>query len=492
MHQYIGSALDKVRELAILPLQHQHVLKHLNIDLPRGVLIYGPSGCGKTLLTQHVVYEANMNAVQISNIDQIDEVIQKHPCIGIVEDIDSKQHLGESLIAKWSSIPRGTIIIATSALVTNTSLRRSFDYEIQVSVPNKKDRLSLLKHLTKDVKCTNLDLNRIAIITAGLTGRDINKLIQRAGLFCLRNAINKGTIDGISISEQDINNALLDILPCPVLPMAKLDDIAGLHAVKSELIAITHGAHYYEKFGKTQPKSVLFFGPSGCGKTTLARAFANELDADLITISPLTLMKEKDLVKSPCVIINDIFMTAKARSPVVLHFEDIFEEQWKSFVDAITCEMKIIEKDALYVIMETSRPSLLSDRTFISFDAKFFVPLPDQEARMMILKKLLENTETVPNDDIKTLARVTSEFSGSDLQSLVQHAVKEAVQEAVNIDQQENFVVQRRHFEYPLQCHRRGHHHTSALLKEFAPYNNAEVGAAKDATKSNDDDDLYN
>lgn len=109
------------------------------------------------------------------------------------------------------------------------------------------------------------------------------------------------------------------------VPNVSWDDVGGLENVKRELqelvqYPVEHPDKFL-KFGMTPSKGVLFYGPPGCGKTLLAKAIANECQANFISIKGpelLTMWFGESEAN-----VRDIFDKARAAAPCVLFFDEL-------------------------------------------------------------------------------------------------------------------------------------------------------------------------
>jgi transitional endoplasmic reticulum ATPase len=109
------------------------------------------------------------------------------------------------------------------------------------------------------------------------------------------------------------------------VPTTTWEDVGGLEGVKSELQELVQypveHPEKFEKFGMSPSKGVLFYGPPGCGKTLLAKAIANECQANFISIKGpelLTMWFGESEAN-----VRDIFDKARQSAPCVLFFDEL-------------------------------------------------------------------------------------------------------------------------------------------------------------------------
>ena len=108
--------------------------------------------------------------------------------------------------------------------------------------------------------------------------------------------IDAEILDAMAVTQENFRTALGTSNPSALretvveVPNVTWDDIGGLEGVKRELQEVVQYPvefpEKFEKFGMSPSKGVLFYGPPGCGKTLLAKAIANECQANFISIKP--------------------------------------------------------------------------------------------------------------------------------------------------------------------------------------------------------------
>lgn len=229
----------------------------------------------------------------------------------------------------------------------------------------------------------------------------------------------------------------------PKRPKLGFDDIGGLEAVKAQMrrkiIAPFLNKGLFQQFRRKSGGGILMYGPPGCGKTMLARALAQECQAEFINVSaagvlePLVGLAEKRLA--------EIFAEARRKRPVVLFFDEIealaqkrqFESTAKvnSVVSVLLTEMDGFESENEGVLLlgATNVPWSLDSafRRPGRFDRSIFVPPPDKVARRFILDALLRERPVEAGINLGPVIERTVGFSGADLASLVETAVDFAI-----------------------------------------------------------------
>ncbi|KAH9464744.1 hypothetical protein Pst134EB_004257 [Puccinia striiformis f. sp. tritici] len=238
------------------------------------------------------------------------------------------------------------------------------------------------------------------------------------------------------------------------VPSVTWDDIGGLEKVKQELQeTVQYPVEHPEKFlkyGMSPSKGVLFYGPPGTGKTLLAKAIANECQANFISIKGpelLTMWFGESEAN-----VRDVFDKARAAAPCVMFFDEldsIAKARGGSSGDAggagdrvlnqILTEMDGMNaKKNVFVIGATNRPDQIDPALLRPgrLDQLIYIPLPDETSRESILKAALKKSPLAPSISLRFLAQSTHGFSGADLTEICQRAAKLAIRESIDKDMQ--------------------------------------------------------
>jgi len=230
--------------------------------------------------------------------------------------------------------------------------------------------------------------------------------------------------------------------------------IGGLEKTKKELQELVQYPvefpEKFEKFGQGASKGVLFYGPPGCGKTLLAKAIANECQANFISIKGpelLTMWFGESEAN-----VRQVFDKARGASPCVLFFDEIDSIGKKRgsgggdaggagdrVINQLLTEMDGMgKKKNVFIIGATNRPELLDSALMRPgrLDQIIYIPLPDLGARLGVLKSSTRKSPIHKDVDLKYLAEFTDGFSGADLSEICQRAAKFAISESIQNDMQ--------------------------------------------------------
>ncbi len=503
--------IQRIREMVELPLKHPELFRHLGIEPPKGVLLYGPPGCGKTLLAKAVANESNAHFISISGpeimskyygesekrLREIFEEAEKNaPSIIFIDEIDSiapnrnevtgevERRVVAQLLALMDGLKgRGEVIVigATNRPeALDPALRRPgrFDREIEIGVPDREGRKEILQIHTRNVPLADdVDLDELADITHGFVGADLAALVREAAMAALRRVLPKIDLDAetipieileeLQVTKDDFMEALKLVQPSALreisieVPDISWDDIGGLEEVKRELREVVElplkNPDAFRRLGIEPPKGVLLYGPPGCGKTLLAKAVANESEANFISVKGPELLSK--WVGESEKAVRQIFRKARQVAPAIIFIDEIdslFPRRGTSFDSGVTervVSQMLTEIDGIQplrdvvVIGATNRPDLVDPAVLRPgrLERLVYVGPPDLNTRFEILKVLTREMPLSDDVDLWKIALATERFSGADLAALVREAAMAALREDIDVER-----VEMRHFEQAL------------------------------------------
>jgi len=223
-------------------------------------------------------------------------------------------------------------------------------------------------------------------------------------------------------------------------PTEKFSDVGGMHRVKEEIsmkiIQPLKNPDLYKAFGKKTGGGILLYGPPGCGKTFIAKATAGEIDAKFINIGLHDILdmwignSEKNL--------HEIFELARQHAPCVLFFDevdamgasrsDLKQSAMRHVINQFLAEMDGVgaNNDGVLILAATNAPWSV-DAAFRRpgrFDRVIFVEPPDEKSRQEILRSVLQG-KPVGDIDIKKVAEAIPEYSGADINAIIDIATEE-------------------------------------------------------------------
>ncbi len=508
-YEDIGGLTDeikKVREMIELPLRHPEIFEKLGIEAPKGVLLYGPPGTGKTLLAKAVANESNAHFISISGPEIMSkfygesearlreifkEAKEKSPSIIFIDEIDSiapkreevtgevERRVVSQLLSLMDGLEaRGKVIVISATNRPNAidpALRRPgrFDREIEIKVPDKKGRKDILMIHTRNMPLSDdVNLDKIASISHGYVGADLEYLCKEGAMKCLRRLLPElnledeklppETLDKLIVNGDDFQNALKEVTPSGMRevfienPDVSWDEVGGLAAVKLELQeAVEWPMKYptlYSKLGHRMPRGILLHGPSGTGKTLLAKAVATESEANFISVRGPELLSK--WVGESERGIREIFRRARQASPCVIFFDEIDSiapvrgiggetAVTERVVSQLLTELDGIESlHGVVVLAATNRADMIDTALLRPgrFDKIVLVPMPDKEGRKKILEITTKDipivTDSTTNGgknpdyvDLDKIAEATDGMSGADVAAIANTAVSLVIHE---------------------------------------------------------------
>lgn len=515
--------LALIKEMVELPLRHPQLFKAIGVKPPRGILLYGPPGTGKTLIARAVANETGaffflINGPEImsklageseSNLRKAFEEAEKNaPAIIFIDELDAiapkrekthgevERRIVSQLLTLMDGLKQRSHVIVMAATnrpnSIDAALRRfgRFDREVDIGIPDVTGRMEILRIHTKNMKLAeDVNLEKMAQETHGFVGADLAALCTEAALQQIRekmdlidldeDQIDAEVLNSLAVSMENFRYALGKSSPSALretiveVPTVSWQDIGGLQGVKKELQEmIQYPVEYpdkFLKFGMTPSRGVLFYGPPGCGKTLLAKAIANECQANFISIkgpelltmwfgeSEANVREVFDKVLFSLLSLN--FLTsshfilsfqARAAAPCVLFFDEldsIAKARGGSVGDAGGAADRVINqiltemdgmgsKKNVFIIGATNRPDIIDPAILRPgrLDQLIYIPLPDELSRQSILKANLRKSPIGKEVDLTYIAKVSHGFSGADLTEICQRACKLAIREAIELE----------------------------------------------------------
>ncbi|NJE02582.1 CDC48 family AAA ATPase [Thermococcus sp. MV11] len=366
---------------------------------------------------------------------------------------------------------KGRVIEILEELERNDAYRESAERALMKVKDAKEEEIpEILRgidgRLYDEVKARLIDalLEELAEVTHGFVGADLAALAREAAMAALRRLIKEGKIDfeaehipkevleDLKVTRKDFYEALKMVEPSALrevlleVPNVRWEDIGGLEDVKEELReAVEWPLKYPEAFmglGITPPKGILLYGPPGTGKTLLAKAVANESEANFIAIKgPEVLSKwvgesEKN--------IREIFRKARQAAPTVIFIDEIdaiaprrgtdVNRVTDRLINQLLTEMDgIQENSGVVVIGATNRPDIIDPALLRPgrFDRLILVPAPDEKARLEIFKVHTRNVPLAEDVKLEELAKRTEGYTGADIEAVVREAAMLAMRRAL-------------------------------------------------------------
>jgi len=507
----LSEEIEKIREMVEIPMKHPEIFERLGIEPPKGVLLHGPPGTGKTLLAKAVASESDANFILLNGPeimskyygesekkirDIFEEAEKTAPTIIFIDEIDAiapkrEEVMGEverrvvsQLLTMMDGLKgRGKVIVIGATNRVNSldpALRRPgrFDREIEINVPDKKGRLSILQIHTRGMPLKNVKLEDLASMTHGFVGADLEALSKESAMSVLRKYLPHMKLDAeepippeilekMIVKHEDFIEALKVVRPSAMrevlveTPNVDWDSVGGLDKVKQELREAVEWplkhADSFKRLGIRPSRGILLYGPPGTGKTLLAKAVAKESEANFIQVKGPSLLsmwvgKSEEGMRK-------IFERARQVSPCVVFFDEIdalagkrgYETGTKvteRVLNQLLAEMDGLEdlKDVI-ILAATNRPDMLDPALLRPgrFDRILLVNAPEESGRLNILNIHTKNMPLAKDVKLNDLAKKTIGYTGADIESLVRESALLSLRESMDAKQ-----VSKKHFEKAL------------------------------------------
>ena len=491
--------VPRIREMVELPLRHPELFERLGIEAPRGVLLHGPPGCGKTLIAAAVANETDAAFFHISGPEVIhkfygeseahlrsifEKAREQAPSVIFIDEIDAiaskrdevrgdqqveRRVVGQLLALMDGLKERGQVIVIGATNIPHVldpALRRPgrFDREIVIGVPDRNGRLEILEIHSRGMPLdAGVHLGRLAEITHGYVGADLEALCREAAMTTLRKALPEvrldaghlpeGLISGLEVTMDDFNEAFKEVEPSAIrevfteIPDVSWDDVGGLDEAKRMLVEAVEWPnkypHLFAQMGARPPQGILLGGVPGTGKTLLAKAVASQSGVNFISIKGPALLSK--WVGESEKAVREVFRKARQASPCIVFFDEIDAlaparggGHDSSVTDRVISQLLteldgIEELQNVTVLAATNRPDLVDPALLRSgrFDVRIDLSVPDEEARRQILAIHTRHMPLAEDADLKEMASQTQDTTGADIEAICREACLNAIRECV-------------------------------------------------------------
>jgi transitional endoplasmic reticulum ATPase len=482
--------LERVREIVELPLKYPEVFQRLGIDAPKGVLLYGPPGCGKTLLARAVAHETEASFFSVNGPEIIhkfygeseahlrrlfEEAAHRAPSIIFLDEIDAiaprrervvgdvEKRVVAQLLALMDGLSQRQHVVVLAATnlpnALDPALRRPgrFDREISIPIPDQHGRREILEIHSRGMPLAeDVELARLAAMTHGFVGADLEALCREAGMVALRRLLPQldfsrayvpdEMLARLQVAMADFRESLQEVEPSAVrevfveVPNVAWSDVGGMDEVKQRLQeAVQWPLAYPELFEAVHlapPKGALLCGPPGCGKTLLAKALATEAGVNFVSVKGPELLSmyvgesERGL--------RDVFRKARQAAPCIIFFDEIdalasarSQGGSDSGVGARVLSQLLTELDGIeelkgvFVLAATNRLDLLDPALLRPgrFDIQVQIAPPDPAAREKIFAIHLRDRPVEEGTTPAWLAAQSEGFNGAQIAGVCRRAL---------------------------------------------------------------------
>lgn len=415
-----------------------------------------------------VFEEAKAHAPAILFIDEIDAIAPKREEMGGEKQVERR--VVAQLLALMDGLEsRGEIIVIGATNIPNSldpALRRPgrFDREISISIPDQRGRLDILHIHTRGMPLReDVDMEKLSQITHGFVGADLEALCREAAMNALREIIPGldlhlqeipyETLLKLQVGMEHFLNALKEVEPSAIrevfveIPNVRWEDVGGLDAVKEKLEeAVEWPLKYAALFQRVKvkpPKGILLSGPPGTGKTLVAKALANESQVNFISVKGPEIMS-KYIGESERGV-REVFRKAKQASPCILFFDEFDSlvperglardsQATERVISQFLTELDGLEElTGVLILAATNRRDLIDSAILRPgrFDFILEFPVPDENARLEILKVHTRGKPLADDVDLISLARKTEGLSGAEIDAICREASLNTIRESI-------------------------------------------------------------
>ena len=241
------------------------------------------------------------------------------------------------------------------------------------------------------------------------------------------------------------------------VPDVSFDQIGGLDYQISEIREVVElplkRPELFKRVGIDPPKGVLLYGPPGTGKTLLAKAVAQSTEASFLRVVGSELVQK--YIGEGARLVRELFEMAQNKSPAII-FIDELDAIGSRRIDGATSGDREVQRTLMQLLAEmdgfdprgevklvaaTNRPDMLDPALLRPgrFDRLIYVPMPDREARLSILKIHTRNMNLHHDVNLKQIADIADGASGAELKALATEAGMFAIQDERDVIYQSDF-----------------------------------------------------
>ena len=450
--------------------------------------------------------EAQKNAPAIIFIDEIDAIAPKR---GETNDQAEKRVVTQLLTLMDGLKSRGQVVVMAATNRPDDldeALRRPgrFDRELRINPPTEEGRKKILGIHTRNMPLEDKEsiLTEFSNKTMGYTGADLEVLCKEAALHSVKpyyseimnlademeqldveeksekeekEVLEKRNklLNNLLVRREDFVYAMKMVEPSAMRevlikkPRVKWSDIGGLEDAKDKLRELVElpllRPDLYKAAGIKASKGVLLYGPPGTGKTLLAKAVANEANANFISVKGPELISK--WVGESEKHVREIFKKAKQVAPAIIFFDEfdsISKSRGSGFgsdssekvVNQLLTELDGVEElENVIIIAATNRKDLIDPALLRPgrIDAQVELSSPDEKTRKEIFNVHMKEMPVEKEVNVDAMAKATEGWTGADIEAVVRFAGINSIKRNYKIQDDKKLIVTKSDFDFALK-----------------------------------------
>lgn len=451
------------------------------------LLLLGPEGSGKQTVIRAAAGRLHLHhlkvdcaslcadsfaASEIKLSSAFDRASEVRPCVFVLRNLHlllrgDHHRLQRALWELLTHTHREVVVVATVSRASDLGAAAvpMFLHQAALQSPDQDQRKAMLQGLTQDLDLgPDLDLDRLAKLTAGLVASDLAALVSEASRaarlrllqICVGRSEDELLLSGVCLRKDDFSSALRTLqdaqaqtVGAPKIPCVHWQDVGGLDQVKAQIldtVSLPLNRPDLVSLGLDRT-GLLLYGPPGTGKTLLAKAVATECSMSFLSVKGPELINM--FVGQSEENVRTVFARARAAAPCVVFFDELDSlapSRGRSgdsggvmdrVVSQLLSELDCLSSCGVFVIGATNRPDLI-DQSLLRpgrFDKLVYVGVnEDRESQLQVLKAILRKFDLEPSVDLAAiLDRCPCHMTGADLYALCCDAMTSAIKRKIGL-----------------------------------------------------------
>ena len=292
-----------------------------------------------------------------------------------------------------------------------------------------------------DVKTVNFQEDASAVTDTPAVRDSVKYKIVAAGLLVLAIAIVAvRKYNSKTPAEEGVRDGKAKVRTGSKVKV-KMADVEVLEGLKDDVMSVIDflkNPKKYQEIGARLPKGIMLYGPPGTGKTLLAKALAEEAGVPFLHAAGSDFVEQ--FVGVGAKRVRGLYAEASKKAPCIVFIDEIdalcgtrdnnTNDERAQTLNALLAEMDgFASSDTVFTIAATNRLDMLDSAVTRAgrFDLKLAVGLPDKKARYKILNIHSKNKKMDSDVDLQEIAEKTQQFSGAELENLLNVAAIDAV-----------------------------------------------------------------